>query len=808
MINKPEQAQRFLAALTGDVSPAMTWQRFCDYDKDRKELATWWHGYLDTERLNDSQAMGCGVFFCVNGSSTGGRSMADINIFRAVFMDSDGEPLPAHWPVQPHALVMRDATHYHAYWFLDGDCSPDEWTMAQKQIAMYFNSDERMVNPDRVMRVPGFTHQKDIHNPVPYELAYLDEQLPRYKLRSIIGNFRLDEAKMQKMADWLRQRAGVYLNGTEDFDDREANCAKYIDYLTKRAEIAISGQGGNTVAFKTSAAGRDYGLSPEKTYELMMTYWDSRCIPPWGEEVWGVIQNAYRYNQNKLGSRSLGIFLDEDVTPLSGMSATPVNSVIYVQEVSEKKEKEDAVAKIAEIRAAVAPGQILSPDTVNNFYGKNHTQNAIAYLSINSPNGEVILSEEDIYVFNGRVFEQKPGKHLHGVMARELEYLAPSNADVDGSVSMIKHHLMRDAPQKWPEWKSAPERDTSGLIVFENGVLDILTNEWFDHTPLLRARNMMPYSYDHAAKCPEWDSFLANLWGGSKYEPLIGLLQMWFGYMLTDDQSQQKMGIFIGKPRSGKGTIMRVMEDMLGEHNCASPSLDSLTKDAMLHNMSTKMAAIFNDVADPSPGARNAIVGALKRIVGEDSLSFDRKFKSAQQMRFKCRVNMTCNAIPNLSESSTAMLDRGLFFYTPNSYAGKEDLELGDRLKAEMPGIINWAIAGLQRLREVKKLRNDPCMDGRIRVFRMVTSPLEVFTEDQLIMREDAYSPIKDVFTRYRTWAFHNDGGGIKSLGTFSRMMDAMKGMELDYTSDGVAVLRGAFLVPIDDEPEMGRIPE
>lgn len=801
MNNKPEQAQRFLAALTGTPSPSLTWQRFCDFDKTREDLATWWHGPQNDVKLNDSQLMGCGVFYCVNGASNGGRKMADVDIFRAVFMDSDGAPLPQNWPVAPHALIMRDETHYHAYWFIDGDTDSNEWRYAQKQIALHFGSDETMVNPDRVMRVPGYTHMKDLSNQKVYEFTYLNDQLPRYKLRDILPYFTLTDEKMTKLADWVRQRSGIYLNEAADYDDREANQIKYRDYLTKRAEHSIQGQEGNKVAFKTAAAGRDYGLSPEKTYEMMLQLWDIHSVPPWGDELQGVIRNAYTYNQNKLGSRSLGIFLDEQVHSLAGMSTQPVQAVLYVQEsdaVQENKEKVDAMAKVAEIRAATAPGQVITPDLSSAFYGKNHTQNAVAFLSTRAPNGEIILSEEDIYIYNGKVFESKPTKYLNGVLAREMEFLAPSTADVDGSVNMIKNHLMNDSPQKWPEWKCAPDRDTSGVIVFNNGILDIMTNEWFDHTPMLRARNVLPFDYDNNAQCPTWERLLWTQWGDTKYEPLIDLLQLWFGYMLSDDQSQQKMAFFIGKPRSGKGTMMRVLEGMLGSYNCASPSIEGLNKDSNLHSISDKMVAIFNDVADPAPSARNSVVAAIKRIVGQDSVMFDRKYKSAMTTRFKCRLNFTCNAIPNLAESSTAMLNRGLFFYTPKSFAGMENTDLDEQLQNEMSGIINWAIRGLQRLRAGERLVNEKCMDDRINVFRMVTSPLEVFVDSQMSYREDAYVPVADVFTRYRAWAATNDGGGIKSLGAFSRMMDAMADMEMSFTSDRTPVLMGVYLKPLE----------
>lgn len=796
MTFKPEQAQAFFSALTGEANPVMTWQTFCDYEKIKDDpRATWWNGYLDPARLADHQAQGCGVFTTING---GGRYASDITQFRAVFMDSDGIPLPAQWNVIPHIIVMRDPTHYHAYWLLDGDCSPAEFSIAQKQIALHYGSDGSIFNPDRVMRVPGYLHQKDLNNKQVYELTYLNTELPRYKLRDILPYFPLTPEKGAELAKWINQRNGQYLNEAEDYDDCEANQLKYIEYLTQRAEHGVDGEGRNHIRFKTAAAGRDYGLSPETTIELMLEHWDDGNTPPCGFDLIETsVRNAYRYNQNKLGSRSLSIFLQSEVQGLVGMSDTPTQSIRYEPAPPAPLTPAQVVAQLTNAATPGAETLALAADAA--FYSKNHTQNAVAFLSQHSPNGEYMLHEGVIYVHDGRVFRAKDPKYLNHVLSNVMQFCTPSISDINGSVEMIKNYLLGDAPQKWPEWKTDPERDTSGLIAFSNGVLDINTNEWFEYTPLLRIRSCLPYEYDHTATCPGWNKFMQDTWGGTKYEPLIELLQMWFGYLLTDDTSQHKMAIVSGKPRSGKGTIMRVITRMLGDENCAAPSLDNLAKDVHLHDMSHKMAAIMNDVSDPAPSIKNQVVRNVKSIVGEDDLNVDRKYLNAVKVRIRARLNMTCNAFPNITESSSAMLDRGLFFYTPNSHSGSEDTGLTDRLYEEMPGIINWALEGLRKLRAVGKLKNHPCMAERIDVFKSVTSPLDNFMGEELILRADAYVPMVKVFRRYRTWAVENDGGGIRSFGTFSRQIDAMSHVEMGF-DNGAPVLRGAFLRPLDVE--------
>ena len=802
MTYKPEQAQAFYAALTGMQNPPLVWQWFCDYDKERRDLAGWEYAYFNPAKLVDLQARGCGVFTSVNGSTTGGRGKNDIDIFRAVFMDSDGAPFPERWVVQPHAIVKRDDTHFHAYWFLDGDCSAMEWMVAQKQIALHYDSDESMVNPDRVMRVPGFLHQKSLDHRVTYELAELHADMPRYKLRDIIKHFTLTDEKVMKIGQWVQQRSAQYVGGMDDFDDNDHNVNQYIRYLTQRAEQSVSGQGGNHVLFKTAAAGRDYQLSPQKTYELMLDHWDARNDPPWGDEMWPTVQNVYKYSQNGVGARSFAARLTEQPAMLPGMSLTPVESVMYVPEapvVDEKQQNADAVARLA---AAIESGNDDAMQPEDMIYSANHTRNALLFLWLHCRKGEYLVDEGVLYRFNGKIYEALAPDYLKITLAKEMELSFPSESTINGTAAIIKLRLAMSAPSKWPEWKGDPSIDTSGLICFNNGVLDINTNSWYEHTHLLRIRTILPFDYDHTAVCPTWEKFMQDIWGNSKYEPLIEQLQMWFGYMLMDDTSQQKMLIMSGTGGGGKSTIMRTLNRMVGDYNCAFPNLNGLTKDSQLVSMYDKPVAILNDVSDPNPSNATAVVERIKGIVGEDKLTVDRKYLTSLEVSFRCRLNLTCNAFPRLSESSNAMLRRGLFFTIKRSFVGKEDLTLEKRLHEEMTGIINWAIAGIKKLQKVGKLENHPCMTDDIEIFRMLTSPLEMFAQDALIYREDAYIKIQDLCKRYRAWASANEGTRIFSNESFIGKIGVFPGLSLSKRGNDY-VIEGAFLRP-DEEPDNG----
>ena len=86
----------------------------------------------------------------------------------------------------------------------------------------------------------------------------------------------------------------------------------------------------------------------------------------------------------------------------------------------------------------------------------------------------------------------------------------------------------------------------------------------------------------------------------------------------------------------------------------------------------------------------------LKAISGGSEQTIDRKGLAAlPSVALKVRFTIAVNELPRLSDASAAMRSRLLVLPYFNSYEGREDFDLVDRLLAEIPGITNWSLEGL-----------------------------------------------------------------------------------------------------------------
>jgi putative DNA primase/helicase len=170
-------------------------------------------------------------------------------------------------------------------------------------------------------------------------------------------------------------------------------------------------------------------------------------------------------------------------------------------------------------------------------------------------------------------------------------------------------------------------------------------------------------------------------------------LQEIFGYCLTADARQQKIFEIVGPPRSGKGTIARVLQRLIGHDSTVAPTLAGIATNFGLAPLIGKQVAIISDARLGSRADQHAIVERLLSISGEDVISVDRKYLSAWTGRLQIRFLILSNELPQLADASGALSSRFIVLVLANSFYGREGLGLIDRLLAELPGILNWSSA-------------------------------------------------------------------------------------------------------------------
>ena len=293
--------------------------------------------------------------------------------------------------------------------------------------------------------------------------------------------------------------------------------------------------------------------------------------------------------------------------------------------------------------------------------------------------------------------------------------------------------LLREINQP-PCWLAEPESwPAEEVLVARNGMCHMpsfLAQKDYRQslTPRFFTHNTIDYDFDPDAESPtHWLKFLSQLWPDDSES--IRALQQWFGYLLLPDTRQQKILILLGLKRSGKGTIGRVLNRLVGENNVAGPTLSSMTTQFGLQPLIGKSVAIIPD-ARLDGRSNSVVVERLLSISGEDRLTIDRKHRSSVTMKLPTRIVILTNELPRFKDSSSALAGRMIFLPMKQSFYGKEDPHLTDRLIKELTGILGWAIEGWKMLRDHGRLLEPESGKALRREQELLGSPVSAFVED------------------------------------------------------------------------------
>lgn len=313
----------------------------------------------------------------------------------------------------------------------------------------------------------------------------------------------------------------------------------------------------------------------------------------------------------------------------------------------------------------------------------------------------------------------------------------------------------------WPDLREK----IYNTIAVNNGLLMIRKNgkeqpHTIEHTPKFFGVVKLPFDFDPNAICPRWLNFLDEVMQSDR--EFILLLQQFAGYLFRTDLRLQKFLLCCGEGSNGKTVFFDVVAALVGKENVSEVPLYRFGYPFSLFytlgkvvNMTHESSSIIEDEAET----------ILKSFVTGDTLQFERKFKDPLFARPTAKIMVATNALPRFNDKTRAIWRRILLIPFDKVIADEAQItDLAEKLKIELPGILNWALEGLKKLNEAGRFIEPEKQKELIEGYRKDCDPSRAFLLDNYMFSPNGYvTPSKEVYEQYRQYCIDN---GYKALGS------------------------------------------
>lgn len=341
---------------------------------------------------------------------------------------------------------------------------------------------------------------------------------------------------------------------------------------------------------------------------------------------------------------------------------------------------------------------------------------------------------------------------------------------------------------------TAPDRlDTNPYLVnCRNGTVDLTTGRLREHDPADLITRVTGCDYRPDAESPVWVKFIGEILPDAEVRSFVKRL---LGQSLLGLVREHLLPIFTGSGKNGKSTLIETVRAALGDYAMeAEPDLLLARDRAHPTGLADLMGRRLVTCQETDEGRRLA-VATVKRLTGGDRIRARRMREDFFEFQASHTVVMITNHKPQVPGDDDALWRR-IRIIPFSVVVDQPDVTLPERLRADLPGVLAWLVAGYgEYLRE--GLEEPDSVAAEKQAYRDGADALGRFLDERAMLAANAFVKARELFAAWSSWC-HENGEQAGTEVVFAAAM-SRRGIEKKRSSSG-QVYRGVGLYASEGE--------
>lgn len=299
-----------------------------------------------------------------------------------------------------------------------------------------------------------------------------------------------------------------------------------------------------------------------------------------------------------------------------------------------------------------------------------------------------------------------------------------------------------------------------------NGDIDLSVGRWVKPVSYHMVKDGSGVRYEAGAQCPIWRKTLVECLGSKE---MADFFQRLMGYAATGTGSEQLFAIFYGEGCNGKSTIVNVLFQLFGAYaHMVSTSLLATSrgyKSADAGRARPDLIALNGArlvMAQESEEGAKLDSAFVKATAGGDIISARDLYGKPIKIYPRWLSVLVTNACPIFEDPTEGTIRKIIRIHFPRNFEKdpgfKRDNDLPRKLQAELPGILNWLIEGIQNYLQGGLRIPQSLIEDRSR-YRAEVDPIARWFAERCELVPGAECVTKEACNNYREWLAEENFG-------------------------------------------------